>query len=95
MIKRIIVILIWILCVCSIAHSESRKFKHENSLLNTELNNIYYLIDYNNFFLLRTTAELQAIAPSRIGEYYFNTDTYDLWVATGTDVNDFVQYENK
>ena len=37
-----------------------------------------------------TTVGLQGTTPIEVGETYFNTDTNELWVATGTAVNQFV-----
>lgn len=41
-------------------------------------------------FKSSTTAGLNGTTPKKVGEYYFNTDTNELWIATGTAINDFV-----
>ena len=37
-----------------------------------------------------TTAGLQKTTPLAIGEVYWNTDTNELWVSTGTAINQFI-----
>ena len=68
----------------------TRNYNHKEPALNAEFDAIYNTIQNNNFFKLRTSAELVTIVPSRVGEYYFNTDTNEIWISTGTGINDFI-----
>jgi len=83
-------ITILILCMClPVFAADATKIHSHDQKLNEELDNLYYQIN-NNFFDLRTTAELVLIKPSKVGEHYFNTTTNELWIATGTLVNQFI-----
>ena len=42
-------------------------------------------------FKSSTTAGLQGTTPTALGQTYWNTDTNELWISTGTSINDFIQ----
>lgn len=41
-------------------------------------------------FAAKTTAQLVVITPTAVGQTYWNSDTNELWISTGTAVNQFI-----
>ena len=77
--------------ICAIINGAmTRNYLHKEPAINAEFDAVYYAIQNNNNYKLRTTAELILVSPSKIGEYYFNTTTNEIWISTGTGINDFV-----
>ena len=70
--------------------ANTRNHKHDDPKINAEFDNVYLELKNLRYLPLRTTAELQSTVPQRLGETYVNTDTFELWISTGTGINDFV-----
>ena len=70
--------------------ANTRNHRHDDPKINAEFDNVYLELKNLRFLPLRTTAQLNATIPQRVGETYFNTDTNELWISTGTAVNQFI-----
>ena len=90
MIKLITFIVILMSVIGYTAVSSQRNYNHKNAILNAEFDNVYVQLESVRYYRLRTTAELITMIPRRRGESYFNTTTNELWISTGTAVNQFV-----